>query len=546
MKQGYNKLKVRLLAMVVLLSTACTELNLAPEDRFTDLTFWTSQEKAQGVLNMAYSRMFSANHFFFNEALSDNAVNGRGDVAGAASISTGSYDASLGRFNEEWDQKYEGIKTTNVLLENIDRVEMDEAVKERMKAEARFIRAYLHFQLMTWFGDVPLLDHDPTIEEAQTLTRTPRSEVLAFVLEELEEVAAILPTNTELPLAERGRVTSGAAIALKARALLYEGRWSEVVAETEKLMNYNDYGTYGLFPSYEGLFHPDNEYSQEDILSLQFVPQERTWSEFFDMAPLSAGARLNNLAPTQELVDSYIMNNGQNIEEAGSGYDESNPYENRDPRLTYTVVYHGYEWKALTGTHIIYIKPGSDPDADDDKKKDEYKAGAANSITGYYTRKYFDPKHTTDLASGLNLMLIRYADVLLMHAEALMEIGQFNAAVWNRTIKPIRQRAGFTDPAALEFDASLSGDELREEIRNERRVELAMEGLRIFDIRRWRIAEEVLNGWAHGAQFDPSSPDNGYIRAQSRTFDPGKHYIWPIPRDERLLNRNLSQNTGWN
>src|SRR5690606_27535890 len=99
---------------------------------------------------------------------------------------------------------------------------------------------------------------------------------------------------------------------------------------------------------------------------------------------------------------------------------------------------------------------------------------------------------------------------------------------------------------ALEFDASISGDELRDEIRNERRVELAMEGLRIFDIRRWRIAEEVLNGWAHGAQFDAGSPDNGYIRAQSRTFDPGKHYIWPIPRDERLLNNNLSQNSGWN
>src|SRR5690606_23625619 len=114
---------------------------------------------------------------------------------------------------------------------------------------------------------------------------------------------------------------------------------------------------------------------------------------------------------------------------------------------------------------------------------DEYEAGSSKTTTGYYTRKYFDPTHTTGLASGLNLMLIRYADVLLMHAEALMELGQFNADVWNQTIRPIRQRAGFTDAAALEFDASISEDELRDEIRNERRVELAMEGLRIFDIR---------------------------------------------------------------
>lgn len=542
MRQRYNQYKGGVLAMMLMLSAACTELNIAPEDSFTDLTYWTSQEQAQGVLNTAYSQMFSGNYFFFNEALSDNAVNGRGDVAGAASIASGSYDASLGRFNEEWDEKYKGIKSSNIVLENIDRVDMDDATKLRMKAEARFIRAFLHFQLMTWFGDIPLLDHDPTIEEAQTLTRTPRAEVLAFVLSELDEVAAVLPANTELANDERGKITSGAAVALKARVLLYEGRWSEVVAETGKLINSEEYGSYGLFPSYDGLFLPGNEYNQEDILSLQYVPQFRTWSEFFDMAPLSAGARLNNLAPTQELVDSYPMLNGQNIDEAGSGYDEANPYANRDLRLKHTIVFHNYEWQGPGGTHTIYIEPGSDPD----EPLDEYEAGSSKTSTGYYTRKYFDPTHTTGLASGLNLMLIRYADVLLMHAEASMELGQFNADVWNQTIKPIRQRAGFTDAAALEFDAALPSDELRELIRNERRVELAMEGLRIFDIRRWQIAEDVLNGWAHGARFDAGSSDNGYIRAQSRTFDPGKHYIWPIPRDERLLNTNLSQNSGWN
>jgi hypothetical protein len=529
--------------MLVLLLAGCKELELAPEDRYTDLTYWSSPEKAQSVLNTAYSQMFSANLFFFNEALSDNAVNGRGDVAGAASISAGSYDASLPRFDQEWDQKYQGIKTTNLLLQNIDRIEnMNEDDRARMKAEARFIRAFLHFQLMTWFGDVPLLDRDPTIEEARTISRTPREQVLEFILDELDAVAAVLPSNTELAAAERGKITRGAAIALKARVLLYEGRWDDVLEETNKLINSTAYGTYGLFPSYPGLFLPENEYSQEDILSLQFVPEFRTWSEFFDMAPLSAGARLNNLAPTQELVDSYRMINGQSIGEAGSGYDEDNPYVDRDPRLTHTVVYHNYQWQGPNGTHTIYIEPGSDPSNDD---TDEYATGSSKSPTGYYTRKYFDPTHTTGFASGLNLMLIRYADVLLMHAEALMETGQFDAAAWDATIRLLRQRAGFTDAGALDFP-SLSDDQLRDEIRNERRVELAMEGLRIFDIRRWKIAEDVLNGWAHGARFDPASPDNGYIRAQRRTFDPNKHYIWPIPRDERLLNPNLSQNSEWN
>ena len=149
------------------------------------------------------------------------------------------------------------------------------------------------------------------------------------------------------------------------------------------------------------------------------------------------------------------------------------------------------------------------------------------------------------MASGLNLMLIRYADVLLMYAEAKMELGQFDESIWNQTIRPIRERAGFTDPAALNFPSDLNQQELRELIRNERRIELAMEGLRIFDIRRWEIAEDVLNGWAHGARFSPTSEDDGFLRVNLRTFDPGKHYLWPIPRDERLINPNLTQNPGW-
>lgn len=535
--------KTGLITLWVFLLGGCKELDLAPENEFTDLTYWTTEAKAQGVLNTAYSQMFNAGFFFYNEALSDNAYNGRGDTHGAASLASGTYDPSLDRLKEEWKNHYQGIKSCNILLGNIDKVDnMKPEVRARMSAEARFIRAFLHFQLMTWFGDVPLLKEDIAIEEAQTISRTPKSEVLAYVLDELDEVASILPSNTEYATADRGKITRGAAIALKARALLYEGAWDAVVTECEKLISDNAYGSYALFPSYEGLFLPENEFSSEDILSLQFVPQFRTWSEFFDMAPLSAGSRLNAIAPTQELVDSYLMLNGKAIKEAGSGYDEDNPYDNRDPRLTYTIVYHGYEWKDIGGTHTVYIKPGTDPNADN--PLDEYRPGSSTSPTGYYWRKYFDPTHLTQFASGLNLMLIRYADVLLMYAEAKNEIAKLDQATWDMTIKALRDRAGFTG-AALDYNASWDQDQLREVIRNERRTELALEGLRIFDIRRWRIAEDVLNGWAHGAKFGPSSIDNGYLRVNERTFNPNRHYLWPIPREERNMNPNLSQNTGW-
>lgn len=533
--------QIKFIPVFLLLLISCEDLELTPEDQFTDANYWTSVDKAQALLNTAYSQMQNSQLFFYNEALSDNAFNGRGDNAGAASIAAGIYDPSLARIKQEWNDRYGGIKSCNVLLENIGRVpNADPAVIARMTGEARFIRAFQHFQLTTWFGDIPLLDHDPSLEEASTIGRTSHAEVVEFILNELDAVIPVLPTNTELTAAERGKITAGAALALKARVLLYENRWEEVVTATEQLMSMA-YGQYALFPSYEGLFLPQNEYNSEDILSLQYVPQFRMWGEFFDMAPISAGARLNALAPTQELVDSYLMLNGRTINEGGSGYNEEDPYINRDPRLTATVVYHLYEWSDATGTHTIYIEPGSSPD---DEAPDEFVPGSSATPTGYYVRKYFDPQHNTNLQSGLNLMLIRYADVLLMHAEAKNELGQMNASVWDQTIRALRTRAGFTDPAALSFPGT-GQDDLREIIRNERRTELAMEGLRIFDIRRWRIAEDVLNGYAHGAKYGVESIDNGYLRVNLRAFDPEKHYLWPIPRDERLINPNLSQNPNW-
>ncbi len=537
-----KKLYQFVILLGLLFTTSCERLELVPENQFTDTTYWTSVAKAQTALNTAYSQMMSSNYFFYNEALSDNAYNGRGDNGGSASIAAGIFDASLSRFKEEWNSRYAGIKTCNLILANIDNIKDADPVRiANMKAEARVIRAWQHFMLTTWYGDIPLLDHDPSLEEATSISRTSHAEVINFVLNELNAAIAILPTKQQYSASENGKITSGAALALKARVLLYEGRWSEVVDATEALMSGQE-GTYSLFPSYSGLFLPENEFSSEDILSIQYTPVDRMWGEFFDMAPISAGARLNALAPTQELVNSYIMTNGKKITESGSGYDEDNPYVNRDPRLTNTVVYHGYQWAEKDGsTHTIYIKPGSSPD----NALDEYSPGSSKTSTGYYTRKYYDPTHLSGLQSGLNLMIIRYADVLLMNAEAKNELGQFSAGTWASTVGALRVRAGFTDASATTYPSTLSQEQMRQLIRNERRSEFGMEGLRIFDIRRWKIADQVLNGWAHGARFGVASEDNGYLRVNFRIFESAKHYLWPIPRDERLINRNLTQNPGY-
>lgn len=536
----------RLTAVLLLVSgmVGCKKLDLTPIDRFTELNFWQSGANVNNALNNVYNRMYTSQYFFYNEALSDNAYTRLGIGAGFPDVITsGNFTPTLDRFRGEWAYYYTGIKAANIFLDNVDQnTTMDASLRERNKGEVRFVRAFHYFRLMNWWGDVPLIKTDLSPDDAKAITRSPRAEVLEFILAELDAAAAVLPTRNQYPAGDRGRITKGAAKALKARVLLYEGnRMDEVVSICEELMNdQGTNGTYSLQSSYSAVFSPTNEYNSEVILDLQYVPNLRTWGEHIDFVPISAGARGNNLAPTQELVDSYTMTNGLAINAAGSGFDENNPYANRDPRLTATIVYHGSTWTNANGTtQTIYIEPGTDPNP---AANNEYNPSGQGTATGYFWKKYYDPTAVAGFNSGLNLILIRYADVLLMYAEAKQALNQFNETVWNQTIRPLRARAGFTDPAALNFPSS--GD-LTEIIRNERRVEFAMEGLRVDDIRRWKIAEEVLNGWAHGAQYEDPSIDNGFIRAQLRTFDRTKHYLWPVPASEIGRNGNLSQNPNY-
>jgi hypothetical protein len=519
---------------------SCQKLNQAPTDRYTDANYWTSPANANALLNTAYMQMFRSDYFFYNEGLSDNAYVGRGDQNNAFTISSGSYNPSLGRFDDEWDTHYSGIKSCNVLLDNVDLVpDYPADQKAQLVAQTRFIRAFQYWQLMTWFGDVPLFDHDITLQQSQTIARTPRAQVLTFVLNELNAVQAVLPSSYDA--ADQGRITSGAAMALKARVQLYEGNWQAVAGICDSLINT---GTYSLVSNYQQIFSPANEHNSEVILDQEYVPLIRTYAWLFDMIPISAGARDNALAPTQELVNDYLMMNGDTINQTGSGYDTTHPYTNRDPRMTGTIVYDQYVWTNPDGsTQIIYIKPGTDPNS---AALNAYVSnGGFTSPTGYYVRKYFDPTAAAGEVSGLDLILIRYADVLLMYAESMNELGQMNAAIWNQTIGALRMRAGFTDPNATQFNAAWSQDELRSIIRRERRSELAFEGLRIFDIRRWQTAQVVLNGWVHGAQYGDPTVDDGYVRAASRIFQANRDYLWPIPAYEIAQNPTLTQNPNY-
>jgi hypothetical protein len=535
--------KTLLIAIAFLAITGCKKLDIPPTDRFSDLTFWTVDENVTNALNNNYSLMYNSSLYFDPEALSDNAFSPSGDLN---LIASGNATSLTAKFQGDWAYYYSSIKSVNIFLENVDQnTTLPAATKARMKAENQFMRAFALFNLTKWYGDVPVPDHNLTPEEAQVIARTPRAEVYAYIISQLNEAIVSLPSQDQLLASENGRITKGAALALQMRALLYQGnKNTEVIAVCEKLMNeQSTYGTYALAPSYGGLFSDPatNKTNSETILSLQYVPTIRTWQNYWDFAPRSVGGRVSNMAPTQELVNDYIMLNGRAINEAGSGYSENTPYINRDPRLTATVVYDGYTWvNANNTTKTIYIKPGTDPVR---PGLDEYTPGSQSaSATGYYWRKYFDPIALSSFVSGNNLHLFRYAEVLLTYAEAKNSVGQMDASVWSKTIGALRSRAGFTDAGAL----NMPGGHLTNVIRRERRVELAMEGLRVDDIRRWKVAEVTMNGYAHGAKFaaDPNI-DGGYIRTQQRRFNPQRDYLWAIPSNDVSLNKNLTQNPGY-
>jgi hypothetical protein len=535
--------KTLLIAIAFLAITGCKKLDIPPTDRFSDLTFWTVDENVTNALNNNYSLMYNSSLYFDPEALSDNAFSPSGDLN---LIASGNATSLTAKFQGDWAYYYSSIKSVNIFLENVDQnTTLPAATKARMKAENQFMRAFALFNLTKWYGDVPVPDHNLTPEEAQVIARTPRAEVYAYIISQLNEAIVSLPSQDQLLASENGRITKGAALALQMRALLYQGnKNTEVIAVCEKLMNeQSTYGTYALAPSYGGLFSDPatNKTNSETILSLQYVPTIRTWQNYWDFAPRSVGGRVSNMAPTQELVNDYIMLNGRAINEAGSGYSENTPYINRDPRLTATVVYDGYTWvNANNTTKTIYIKPGTDPVR---PGLDEYTPGSQSaSATCYYWRKYFDPIALSSFVSGNNLHLFRYAEVLLTYAEAKNSVGQMDASVWSKTIGALRSRAGFTDAGAL----NMPGGDLTNVIRRERRVELAMEGLRVDDIRRWKVAEVTMNGYAHGAKFaaDPNI-DGGYIRTQQRRFNPQRDYLWAIPSNDVSLNKNLTQNPGY-
>lgn len=519
--------------MMLLFATSCQDLDLAPHDRDTDVNYWKKPESALYMVNKCYQGLNNADEVLYSDAMTDNAYTKVPNTHNQA-VGNGSFSTANTYVRSVWDYKYAGIRDCNLLLNNIDQVpDLTDELRNRYIGEVTFIRVYHYFELYSKFGDIPYFTHVISIDESRKIARTSKTEVVDNLLKDLSTII----DNNYLPISyndkNTGRITRWAAMGLKARILMFEKRYSEVSPITDNIIKN---GGFSLFGSYEGLFKAENENNSEVMLDIQYNPVDREHQVQYQFLPPSLGG-YSQLSPLQELVDDYITLDGYTIKNApASSYDPTKAFVNRDPRLAATIAYTGNSYTLANGTaHTIDCSKNASPDG--------YEFSSDCSATGYYIKKYWDNTYRSNLMSGLNIILMRYADVLLMHAEALAEQGKLDAAEWDKTIKLIRKRAGFTATRALDFPGTTN---LIDIVRCERRCELALEGLRYKDIIRWKTAEKVLSGWCHGLYTgDLVGADNGYVRVENRTFDKNKHYLWPIPQNERDLNKNLSQNSNW-
>ena len=529
----------------LLVLTACNSLDSAPVNQYTDVNFW-SADRAQYILNETYSRMFSVGKMLSWESLSDNVFNVRSTQNSGRMILTGMANADTDIFGSEWSDAYSCIKYCHTILDNVPDVDgLTDAERADLTSQARFIRAMMYLRLITFYGDVPFFTTDLSADEAKSISRSPKAEILAFVRSELEAVIPQLTNQDVLPKSLGGKITQGAAVMLLARSYLYQQDtdWASVERYCSMLMG-GQYGHYELCPTYKEVFQESNEHNKEVILDRTYIRNLLTWDDFQDHAPQSRDGRVIDRVPIQSLVDNYLMLSGYTINEAGTDYDPRNPYKNRDPRMTETIIYDGYDWAANVNDWfptkgVISIDPAhkDDPDRANSDPQDLYDPSSNTSRSGYYMRKWYAPEAKGDWKSGLNIIIMRYADVLLMYAEAMNEQGKMSESVWNATIRPIRQRAGFTSAKALDYPA-VGQAEMRTILRSERRSELAMEGLRYFDIMRWKAASTCFAGKPMGASF---AVDLG----ATYNFNESRNYLFAVPQSQIDMNANLTQNPGW-
>jgi hypothetical protein len=505
--------KLVLYFSLFLIIGSCSDyLDILPDDQITDQTFWQTEQDVELAMNGIYNTL--RNNFVYGygggyDACTPNAYQwayweGQQMQVGAGQI----YSGSGGIVSSRWTYCYQGIYRANYFLENIDRVaSLTNEQRSVYKGKAYFLRAVFYDLLAKTYGGVPLLLTPITTDEARTLSRANEEDVWNQIHKDYDEAIKVLPKD-----ASTGHINLGAALGMKMKAYLYNSQWEEVLEYCNKI---EALGKYSLFPSYHGLFQFENEGNDETIFSLSFMAGPYSQGSVFDRYWQPQNLKYgidgsNSVAPIQNLVDAYETIDGSSI-------DPENPYENRDPRLDFTILRPG-----------TYFQGQLYPD--------EIKNHTGQKV-GFGIRKYtIETMQVKGNESPLDFMILRYGDVILCKAEALIELNRdIDAAI--DLINLIRR--GREDVKIKAIPKGLSQTEAREILRKERRIELALEGQYWDDIKRWNIGPEIYPVEVRGSLgelIQTKFPDG---------YNLEKDNYLPIPDSEISLNPNLNQNAGY-
>lgn len=557
--------------LLTMLVPSCRKYEQEPEDWFTSALTFDSVDRNGTVaafnLNNIYNYVpngFDRISGDFLDAAAGEAVPSRFNTP-VEYFLRGTV-TSLNNPDAYWANSYFGIRAANVFLANIDQVPIATLTKQYYKSEARFLRALFYWELLKRYGGVPLLGNE--IIELNGNIERPRNSFAETVDYIVNECTVIKDSMRADPVSSSdwGRASKGAAVALKCRVLLYAAsplfngggfetdpvkkaltgyptfdasRWQKVV---DAVTEFNALGTYyklvttGSPTAFASVF--TTKMNSEIIFAKQAA---NTSALEVNQSPagyvVSNTRSLGLTSPTQNFVDAFPMANGLAITESGSGYNAVTPYAGRDPRLAVTIFHNGLQW---LGRPVQTYEGGQD-------KPNNPAVAPVQTRTGYYLRKFLGnfSGSTAFSSQSHNFPLFRYAEVLLNHAEALNELGQVEAAV--NQIKTLRARAGIAAGANTRYGikAGITQDEMRTLIQNERRIELAFEEHRFWDIRRWKIAAQVLTTPLTGVRIMNGTPVTYQpIPVLTPTFS-NRLYHMPIPYDEMLKNSKLVQNEGW-
>ena len=556
------KLKAYILSAFMTMALVSCEndfLDRAPDLNLDEEKVFTIYENAQRYHADIYSHLIDGFNRLGNyqpvpmSSASDESDSYMG-WHGTQTLNFGSYDD----VDNQIFNYYSGIRKANIFLSKLDVIPFpNESSKNHLSGEAYFLRAFYFFEIIKRYGGMPIITDILIPGDNLIFPRNSYKDCVDYILADCEEAIKLLPVTS--PDNELGRATKGAAMALKARMLLYAAsplweleitnanKWQLAADAAKAVIDLKDEDgnpAYELYDKgngaddYERLFFTRRNNGNKEVIfhkhqgTVDFNNQQiNVW------APKGDGFEgTGSVAPTQNFVDLFEMGNGKLINEEGSGYDPNNPYINREPRFYKTILYNGAVWQGITVETFV------SPDLNQSLNGKHRKILAEYTSTGYYVRKYLpeEVKTKTTVRAYHDWIYFRLAEMYLNYAEALNEAQGPTTEVY-AALNAVRSRSGVVD-----MPAGLDKEEMRERIMNERAIELSFEEHRWWDARRWKKGAE----WFGGEMYEMYIvKDGGTLTYTVKPFETRVYRdymdLYPIPISEMNKNPLFQQNPGW-